>query len=367
MFSNLNQKLSHFAALGLVLGTLVIPGLASATTSQPRDSDSNSIIWGGAYSKTEWLNDLAKGDGHHTASNLQQIYYKEGRGITQANFSSKSTVDGTVFKDGHVEVAGKTVATGAQSVGRNFMTGSHKSGSVWERATSVSFNSNSIPAFVDMEGDTFHYAIIKSCGNPVRATPVAKSTPKPTVTPKPTPTSTPKPTPTPVAEQKFQCVSLTPSQPDKNKPGLFRFTVAKTIKNVTLTGYRFTVNQKSSNGDTTVSTDVKDNDATKDFADFTFGAGIWEVQAQVKTSAGITAISDECSSTVIVTQEKPSPSPTPTPTPATPQVLGATLPATGPEAALGGIAGVTALGYAGRAYLRSRKSVIDALRGKNRR
>jgi hypothetical protein len=139
---NFRNNISRLAAVGFVLVSLVAPMGANAATTQPRDSDANSIIWGGAYSKTEWLNDLVKGDGHHTASNLQQIYYNEGRGITQANFTSSATVDGTVFKDGHVEVAGKTVATGAQSVGRDFIDGSHKSGSVWERPTSVSFNSN---------------------------------------------------------------------------------------------------------------------------------------------------------------------------------------------------------------------------------
>ncbi|GAC1603176.1 MAG: hypothetical protein NVS3B29_07410 [Candidatus Saccharimonadales bacterium] len=40
------------------------------------------------------------------------------------------------------------------------------------------------------------------------------------------------------------------------------------------------------------------------------------------------------------------------------------LPQTGAESLLGGAAGVTALGYAGSAYLRSKKSVIEALRRK---
>lgn len=59
---------------------------------------------------------------------------------------------------------------------------------------------------------------------------------------------------------------------------------------------------------------------------------------------------------------------TPTPTPkATPAVLGTSTPAlpdTGAESLLGGAAGLTAIGYATRSYLRSRKSVVDALRRK---
>jgi hypothetical protein len=46
-------------------------------------------------------------------------------------------------------------------------------------------------------------------------------------------------------------------------------------------------------------------------------------------------------------------------------VLGATLPGTGPEAALGGIAGLSAIGVASQAYVRSRKSLLNSLR-KNR-
>ena len=338
-----------------VLGTVLAPGFAGAT-SQPRDADSNAIMYNGAYSKTEWANKVKNGDTKNSAANLQKIYYNEGRGITSANFTASTTVDGTVFKDGHIEVNGKTVATGAKSVGREYMAGSTKSGSVWERPTSVSFSSISIPAWVSMEGGTFKYAIIKSCGNPVRATAVAKPTPSPT----PKPTASPKPSPSPV--QEFVCLDLTPSQPDKAKtPDIFRFTVESRVKNVTTTGYRFTASKDGG------SSEVKDTDATTKYRDFTLTPGTWTVTAQVKTSAGISAINTACTATVHVNQASPSPTPSASPSP-TPtkggQVLSATLPATGPETLLGGVAGVTALGYASRAYLRSRKSVIDALRGK---
>jgi len=157
---------------------------------------------------------------------------------------------------------------------------------------------------------------------------------------------------------------LTPSQVDQvNHPNVFRFTVTSQINNVDLTGFRFSVSKELTSGGNTTP-DVRDIDATKSFTDFTFGPGTWDVSAQVKTSAGITQISDACSAQVIV-NEAPTPTPVPTPTP-TGQVLSANLPATGPESALGGVAGLTAIGYASRAYLRSRKSVLDALRGKGR-
>jgi hypothetical protein len=57
--------------------------------------------------------------------------------------------------------------------------------------------------------------------------------------------------------------------------------------------------------------------------------------------------------------------PTVVPT-ATGQVLSATaptpLPATGPEAALGGMAGITGIAVASRAYIRSRKSLLGRMR-----
>ena len=368
MLTNLKTKASRYFALTLVVAGLVVPAMAAAV-SQPRDADSNAVMFNGAYSKSEWLGKVNAGDTKQSAANLQQILFREGRGITAANFMSSSTVDGTVFKDGHIEVAGKTVAIGAKSVGRSFIPGSTKSGSVWERPTSVSFVANSIPAFVNIEGGSFHYAIIKSCGNPVRATstihptPTPTPTPKPTLTPTPTPTptptTTPTPTPTPTPEQSFACLALTPSQPDvTNHPDVFRFTVASKIVNVSLTGFRFTVSRELSGGGNTTP-DVTDIDATNNFTDFTLGQGVWDVRAQVKTSAGITQISDACSAQVTVS----APTPTPTPTP-TGQVLSASLPATGPETLFGGVAGLTAIGYASRAYLRSRKSVLDALRGK---
>lgn len=361
MFSKIQTKLAHLAAIGLVVVALVAPAVAAAAT-QPRDADTNSIIYNGAYTKTELLSKIQNGDGKHTAANIQQIMYSEGRGITQANLTSSSTVDGTVFKDGRVEVGGRTVAVNARSVGRNFVAGSTQSGSVWERPTSSVFLSDSIPAFVHMEGGVFRYAVIKSCGNPVRATATTKPTPTPTATPRPTSTPTPSvtptptPTPTPAPSESFKCVRLTATQPDKvAQPGTFRFSVTPEINNVTLTGYRFTVGQEGSD----TPPDIKDIDATNNFADYTLGAGTWFVAAQVKTSAGITELSKTCSAIVTVA-EAPTPSPTPTPVG---QVLSATLPVTGPEAVLGGVAGLTAIGYATRGYLRSRKSLLEALRG----
>jgi uncharacterized repeat protein (TIGR01451 family) len=89
-------------------------------------------------------------------------------------------VDGTVGRNGNVTVNGQVVATNAVSTGRHFIPGSThvKSINVYERPTSVSFRSSSLPAFVKMENGQFKHAIIKSCGNPVKAVPVKKEVKK---------------------------------------------------------------------------------------------------------------------------------------------------------------------------------------------
>jgi hypothetical protein len=352
--SVIQKNLSRLAALSLMAVSLALPGVSQAA-SQPRDCDANSDMYCGAYSKSEFLNKIANGDTKNSSANLKQIYYNENRGISQANFDSAQTVDGTVYKDGRVVVGGKTVATNAQSTGREFVTGSTKSGSVWSRPTSAVFASDSIQAWVNMSGNTFHYFILKSCGNTGSATPVATPAPSPkpspSVTPKPSVSPSPSPSPAPV--ENFKCVDLMVSQPDKNNKNTYRFTVTSDVKGVDVSGYRFSVHQRNS----TTPTNVRDIDATLNYAEYTFGPGTWDINAQVKTSAGITAITEACNATVTVSQ------PVPAATPASSgQVLGATLPHTGPEVALGGVAGLTAIGYAGRAYVRSRKSLLDALR-----
>jgi hypothetical protein len=356
------NKLSRLSGALVMVSTLVMPFMATgtaqaatepggciSTVTGPRNADVNSIVWDGAYTKDEWLCKVHNGDGHNTAANIQHIYFSEGRGITEANF--KNTVDGYVTKEGDVYAGGKLVATGAKSIGRTYKTGSTQSGTVWERSTQISFLSERIDAFVNMDGGTFHYFILKACGNAGSATP------------KPTPTPTPTPTPSPTPVQSFTCDRLKPSQPNKDNDAFFHFDVERTIKNVTLTGFRFTLNELDENGKV-VSSDTTDTDADKDFFEQTFTEGTWQVQAQVKTSAGITAVNEKCSAKVVITKATPTPTPTPSPTP-TGQVLHASLPDTGAESiALGAASGITALGYAGRAYLRSRKSVIDALRRK---
>lgn len=366
-YSSLRTKISSMAAIFVVFVGLAVP-LGAGAASQPRDYDSYSIMYGGAWSKAEWQSKVDKGDTKHSSANLRQIYFNEGRGITAANF--KNTVNGTVLNDGRVLVDGVVVATDAHVQGRNYLPGSVKDGSVYSRPIPDPFRpASDTAAWVNMDGGVYHYAIIKACGNTVRGKAVPKPTPtptpKPTATPTPTPTPTPvitpTPSPTPTPVESFACLKLTVSQPDeKNAPRTFRFTVDSKVENVALTGYRFGVSEEGASN----AVDVQDIDETQNFTDYTLGGGNWTVTAQVKTSAGVTAISAPCTAHVTVVETTPTPTITPTPTPG--QVLGTTnLPSTGPEALLGGAIGLTAIGYTARGYFRSRNSVLDALRGKD--
>jgi len=339
-FERLGRIATAAVASALVMVGTLAPVWAEAA-SQPRDCEANSIMWCGAYTKGEFDQKLNNGDGHNSAGNLQQIYLHEGRGFTQSAFDSASTVDGTVFKDGRVVVGGKVVATGARTIGRDFMTGSVKSGSVWERPTSTSFASDSIPAWVNMSGGSMHWFVVKSCGNMGRGTAVVVATPAP-VSPSQKPT--PMPTTTPLS---FSCVSIAVTQPDKaNKPNRYRFTVTpQTSSSVSVTGSRYDFS------------DIGTVDSPSNAIDRDLNAGVTiNVDGHVKTTAGITATTAACSTSVTVPGQVLSATTT---TPA--------LPATGAETALGGAVGLTAVGFAARSYLRSKKNLLGALRGFGRR
>lgn len=168
-----------------------------------RDCDNNAIIRCGTLTPAEMqtkYNQNESGDIHAIFAHY---------GISSAEVSNTQNLKmGTVHKDGRVVVDGKTVATGARSVGRQNITGSSpvtiNGKTYYERATSVSFNSESIPAIVIMKDGVFHHAIITSCGNPVVATPKEQPKPPAPVTPvqkAPEPTPAPKPAPAPQPEK----------------------------------------------------------------------------------------------------------------------------------------------------------------------
>lgn len=170
----------------------VVLSAGRAQAAEARDCTPNSIMWCGAYTKTEWAYKLVGGDKHNTPANLQHIYSSFGVSIDQM----KQAVEGEVTKDGRVLVNGRVVATGARSTGRDYISPSVKQNGVWVRDTSVSFRSPSLAAYVYQKDGVFKWAVVKSCGNVVLAKPVLKPKPVPVTPSAPIPPIVPSTPPT---------------------------------------------------------------------------------------------------------------------------------------------------------------------------
>jgi PKD repeat protein len=136
----------------------------------PRDCEDNSIIYCGGIDAAE----LAQRYTQNKTGDLTAIYSSYGLSAADMTNAGTRAKMGEVHKDGRVTVGGQTVATDALSIGRHDKPGSTvrtiNGKKYYERAPSVSFNSESIVAYVffDANGD-FKAAVLTSCGNPVTA------------------------------------------------------------------------------------------------------------------------------------------------------------------------------------------------------
>lgn len=186
-------------ALGLVFG----PAAGALTISGPSDCDNNAIVRCGVHS-TDAVIDAYRASGY-----VQQVYAHFG--ITAADIANlpNTDVSGRVTKDGRVFVDGQAqaVATGAVTGGRQNIPGSTKvpiqnGPPLFKRPPSVSFQQDSLPAFVSMKNGVFQFAVIASCGNAVQAAPTTQPKPpqKAAVAPA-RPVSTPKPQQKPAPAQ----------------------------------------------------------------------------------------------------------------------------------------------------------------------
>lgn len=175
----------------------------NSTGSSAQDCNANAVIYCGVSSVSDLQKKYSGGDSKNASGSAQDIYGYFGISSTQVNqLGSQDVRTGEVYSDGRVTLNGQTVATNAITAGRQNMAGSTKhtiGGTVfYTRPVSVSFASSPLKAFVVMNNGKFAYAILESCGNPVKATPTppkVSSTPKPTKTPTtPTKTTTAKTT-----------------------------------------------------------------------------------------------------------------------------------------------------------------------------
>lgn len=162
-----------------VLGILFIFFTPTAFAAEARDFDSNAIIFGGALTKGELKDKVSNGTGKNFQSGKELTGLFTTLGMDPEMFDDSNFRDGTVHKNGNVVVNGKVVAQNVKSMGRQNMSGSTKDNRfpypVYWRNTSVSFRSESLSAFVFMNDDgTMAFAVIKSCGNPVKGVGVKK-------------------------------------------------------------------------------------------------------------------------------------------------------------------------------------------------
>lgn len=205
------------AALVVLASGLLLTNVfnANSQAALPRDCDNNAIIHCGAITPAELVDKYNK----NQTGDLKAIY--DHYGISGAIVTAGAPL-GEVHKDGRVTLNGQTVATGANSIGRQKkFSGSTQLAiggkEYYQTPTSHSFARESITAyiFLDKNGQ-FIGAILTSCGNPVSAHPV----PKP-------------PAPTP----KYKCVGLTASKISRNE---YSFNATANAKNgAVITGYRY--------------------------------------------------------------------------------------------------------------------------------
>lgn len=188
MAKKLLQKLvGVLTILTLSFSSLVLAA-PSAKVSAQRDCDANAVIYCGVSGLSELITKYRQNQG----GNLHAIFAHFG--IHSEAYFDEMMV-GRVTKGGEVYVGNELVANGAVTAGRQNMPGSTKIPGVeaYMRPPSVSFRSESLPALVKMVYGQFHSAVILSCGNPVKASPVTRPKPQPKPQPKPAPKPQPKP------------------------------------------------------------------------------------------------------------------------------------------------------------------------------
>jgi hypothetical protein len=212
------KRLFAASAAGLIIGfsLVVAPAASALTIAGPSDCDNNAIVNCGVHSTAAVMN------AYQGAAYVRGVYAYLGISNGDIADLQASNVSGYVTKSGNVFVDGqsKAVATNAITAGRQDIAGSNKVNSqgaiFFVRPPSVSFQQDSLPAFIAMQNGKFQFAIIASCGNPVKATATqsqnAISNAQVVSKPQAKPTAKPAPAPAPAAPAQVQAQSQSQSQ-----------------------------------------------------------------------------------------------------------------------------------------------------------
>lgn len=186
--------------LSTALAMIGFGATAHAVVDNTPDCDDGvAVINCGVYSISAARQKYGQGD-------IGKIY--GAFGISRSDLSGDFK-EGIVWRNGKVTVNGEVVATNAITAGRNY-GGTPIPGTNAGKYPTSKFATEGQTAFVKMVNGKFSFAIIKSCGNPVTATP--KQPPQP---------------PTPA----YECVNLS-------------------VDKITRTKYKFTANATASGGAT---------------------------------------------------------------------------------------------------------------------
>ena len=194
ILSNIKKSTRRVLLAGVVtaavlgLGAFKVASASNVSFSSATDCDSNAVVYCGAMSVNQLIN---RYDNSAQATSIHHIYSYFGISSTEvhqmanANTNALSVYAGKVTIDGNVTINGQTVATNALTAGREFISGSTKvtfnGTTFYTRPPRVSFQNNALDAFVVKENGKFAYAIIASCGNPVKATPTPTPVPNYTI------------------------------------------------------------------------------------------------------------------------------------------------------------------------------------------
>ena len=379
----MNKLRLYIISLGVLLsGALAVNAFGasvSAVVDNDPDCDNVAVIRCGAFSVDAMRQKASQNDVPKIFNHL---------GISQEDLKGEF-VNGIVWRDGRVTVGDKVVATGAITAGRNF-GGTPIPGTNAGTYPTSKFVTEGQTAFVKLKADgTFDFAVIKACGNPVKATP--------------------KP---PEQKPEFKCVNLTVEKLSRTK---HRFTAQATASGgATIEKYEFgfgdgmgiTVAEKSYTYDykktgtfhTSVVVHVKVNGQIKKVTSPACEKDITVAEEKIRvcelSTKQIITINksefDQTKHSMDLNDCKVVP-----PTPASIQVcelstknvitikdnefdatkhskdlnackeeVPQVLAATGPEAIIGGLFGSSALGYGAFSYFQSRRHLINKLLGR---
>jgi len=184
------KQLALTGVFMLAFAVAIGGGFASKVTTLAftGDCDNNAIMKCGAANKSVFIDKVQSNNGGLN-NDIKGIYNHFGLSSSLYGAFEADAKYGTFFRDGHVEVAGQTVATNAYSMGRhNFGgsasypisgVGSYFFGTPIQRWSS---GTNSIPVMVWFYDEgVMKMGVMNPCGNPVPS--LTRSTPATAVTP----------------------------------------------------------------------------------------------------------------------------------------------------------------------------------------